>query len=75
MDAEIKDAVNMELAKKGLTKATGDTADLLVSYQTAVDKQKAVERVRDRWHWLGLRRHGHSDAIDDRGRDGQSRLL
>jgi len=40
LDTEIKDAVNMELATKGLTKATGDTADLLVSYQTSVDKQK-----------------------------------
>ena len=40
VSAEIKDAVDMDLTKKGLTKATGDTADLLVSYQTAVDKQK-----------------------------------
>ena len=29
-----------EMRKKGLTKATGDTADLLVGYQVAVDQQK-----------------------------------
>lgn len=39
-DEEIKQAVDAQLAKKGLTKATGDTADLLVGYQVAVNQQK-----------------------------------
>jgi|SRR6185312_2341115 len=39
-DEEIKQAIDAQLAKKGLTKATGDTADLLVGYQVAVDQQK-----------------------------------
>jgi hypothetical protein len=39
-DAEIKQAVDTQLAAKGLTKATGDTADLFVAYQIAVDQEK-----------------------------------
>lgn len=40
VDAEIKQAVDAQLATKGLTKVTGDKADLYVGYQTAVDQQK-----------------------------------
>ena len=40
MDAEIKQAVDTQLASKGLTKTTGDTADLYVAYQIAVDQEK-----------------------------------
>ena len=40
MDAEIKQAVDAQLAKKGLTKITNGNADLLVGYQTAVDQEK-----------------------------------
>jgi Domain of unknown function (DUF4136) len=40
MDAEIKDAVDAQLAKKGMTKTTDEKADLLVGYQIAVDKEK-----------------------------------
>lgn len=37
---EIKDAVNNTLTAKGLTQATGDTADLYVGYQRSVDQQR-----------------------------------
>ena len=37
---EIKEAVNNVLASKGLTQATGDTADLYVEYQCSVDQER-----------------------------------
>jgi Domain of unknown function (DUF4136) len=37
---EIKDAVNNTLTAKGLTQATGDTADLYVGYQCSVDQER-----------------------------------
>jgi len=37
---EIRDAVNNVLAGKGFTLATGDTADLYVGYQCAVDQER-----------------------------------
>jgi hypothetical protein len=40
MDAEIKQAVDSQLATKGLTKTDGDKADLLLGYQIAVDQEK-----------------------------------
>jgi uncharacterized protein DUF4136 len=39
-DAEIKSAVDSQLAAKGLTKTDADNADLLIGYQVAVDKEK-----------------------------------
>ena len=40
MDAEIKQAIDSQLASKGLTKTDRDKADLYVGYQIAVDQQK-----------------------------------
>src|SRR5215472_12890757 len=40
MDAEIKQAVDSQLAAKGLTKTDNDKADLYVGYQVAVDQEK-----------------------------------
>jgi len=40
VDQQIKQAVDAQLAQKGLTKSTGDTADLAVGYQVAVDQEK-----------------------------------
>ena len=40
MDQEIKQAVDSQLALKGLTKTDSDKADLYVGYQIAVDQQK-----------------------------------
>ena len=39
MDAEIKQAVDSQLASKGLTKTEGDKADLYIGYQTAVNQE------------------------------------
>ncbi len=40
VEQEIKQAVNNVLAQKGLTLATGDTADLYVGYQCSVDQER-----------------------------------
>ena len=40
VDGEIKQAVDTALSAKGLTKATGDSADMFVGYQVAVDQEK-----------------------------------
>ena len=40
VDAQIKQAVDSQLAAKGLTKTDGDKADLYVGYQIAVDQEK-----------------------------------
>ena len=39
-DAEIKQAIDTQLAAKGLTKTDSDKADLYVGYQVAVDQEK-----------------------------------
>jgi Domain of unknown function (DUF4136) len=39
-DAQIKSAIDQQLAAKGLTKTEDDTADLYVGYQVALDKEK-----------------------------------
>lgn len=40
MDEEIKQAIDAQLASKGLTKTDGDQADLYVGYQVSVDQEK-----------------------------------
>lgn len=39
-DTQIKQAIDTELAAKGLTKAEASSADLLVGYQVAIDQEK-----------------------------------
>jgi len=39
MDAQIKQAVDSQLASKGMTKTDDDKADLYIGYQTAVDQE------------------------------------
>jgi len=39
-DRQVKSAVDAELAKKGLTKSTTDTADLYIGYQAGVSTEK-----------------------------------
>jgi hypothetical protein len=40
VDAQIRQAIDGQLAKKGFTKTTTDSADLAVAYQVAVDQEK-----------------------------------
>jgi Domain of unknown function (DUF4136) len=47
VDAEIKQAVDSQLAAKGMTKTDSDKADLYVGYQIAVDQEK-------QWNAFGM---------------------
>lgn len=47
VDAEIKQAIDSQLAGKGLVKVDGDKADLLLGYQVAVDQEK-------QWNGFGM---------------------
>jgi hypothetical protein len=40
VDGQIKAAIDKALAAKGLTKATGETADLFIAYQVAVNQER-----------------------------------
>lgn len=40
VDAQIKQAIDSQLATKGLTKTDGEKADLYVGYQVSVDQEK-----------------------------------
>ncbi len=48
VDQEIKQAVDTQLASKGLTKTDSDTADLYVGYQCSVDQER-------QWSGFGMR--------------------
>ena len=47
MDAEIKQAVDSQLASKGMTKTDSDKADLYIGYQVAIDQEK-------QWNGFGM---------------------
>ena len=56
VDAQIKQAVDAQLATKGMTKTDADKADLLVGYQIAVDQEKqwnAYGMGGPRWGGMG----------------------
>jgi hypothetical protein len=48
-DRQIKAAVDAELAKKGLTKSEGETADLYIGYQAAIDTEKQYTSFDTGW--------------------------
>src|SRR5215469_9147373 len=47
LDAQIKQAIDSQLAAKGLTKIGNDKADLFIRYQVVVDKEK-------QWNAIGI---------------------
>jgi hypothetical protein len=58
-DAQITQAIDAELARKGLTKTDADNADLYIAYQVALDKEKRVDSYSTGgmgWGWYG---YGH----------------
>ena len=61
-DRQVKAAIDAELTKKGLTKATGDTADLYVGYQAAIDTEKQYTSFDTGWGygpgWYGAGWYG-----------------
>jgi hypothetical protein len=46
---QITQTIDAELAKKGLTKTDADNADLYVTYQTAIDKEKQLDAYNTGW--------------------------
>ena len=49
VDKQIKDAIDAELATKGLTKAEGDDANLYIGYQPAVGEEKQFTSYSTGW--------------------------
>ena len=49
VEKQIKDTVDSELAKKGLTKTDADSADLYVGYQTAMATEKQFTSYNTGW--------------------------
>ncbi|HZC43543.1 MAG TPA: DUF4136 domain-containing protein [Acidobacteriaceae bacterium] len=58
VDQEIKQAVDTQLAAKGLTKTDGDNPDLLVGYQAAVGQEKQFTSYNSSWGYGGGYRYG-----------------
>jgi hypothetical protein len=48
-DKQIKDALDAELAKKGLTRTDSDSADLYIGYQPAVGQEKQFTSYSTDW--------------------------
>src|SRR5689334_9190436 len=48
-DRQVKAAVDAELAKKGLTKTEGETADLFIGYQAALSTEKEFTSFDTGW--------------------------
>jgi len=49
VDKQIKDAMDTELATKGLTKVDGDDANLLIGYQPSVGEEKQFNSYSTGW--------------------------
>jgi hypothetical protein len=66
LDGQIRQAIDPELAAKGLTKTDNDNADLYVTYQIAVDQQKQWNAygTGGGWGWGGGMATATSSTID-----------
>jgi hypothetical protein len=53
LNKNIRDAIDAELATKGLTKVDTDTADLYVAYQAAVGQEKQFSSYSSDWGYGG----------------------
>src|SRR5579883_2524890 len=49
MDKQLKESVDAELTKKGLTLSEGENADLLIGYQAAVGQEKQFTSFNSDW--------------------------
>lgn len=49
VDKQIKDALDAELATKGLSKVDTETADLFIGYQTAIGQEKQFNSYGTNW--------------------------
>ena len=53
LDKQIKDAVDAQLAQKGLTKVDDDSANLYIGYQAAVNQEKEFTSYSTDWGYGG----------------------
>ena len=53
VDKQIKDALDAELATKGLSKTDSDSADLYIGYQTAIGQEKQFTSYSSDWGYGG----------------------
>lgn len=53
LDKQIKDAVDAQLAQKGLTKVDDDSANLYIGYQAAVNQEKEFTSYSSDWGYGG----------------------
>lgn len=54
LNTQVKQAVDSQMAAKGLTKAVdGEKADLLLGYQLAIDREKQINGFASGWGGLG----------------------
>jgi Domain of unknown function (DUF4136) len=49
VDRQVKEAIDAELSKKGLTKSEADSADLYIGYQAAVSQEKEFTSFNSGW--------------------------
>jgi hypothetical protein len=67
VDGQIKDAVDAELSKKGLTKSGADSADLYIGYQAAVGQEKQFTSFNTAWGpgpgWYGPGWYGAGGGV------------
>jgi len=49
VDQQIKQAIDSQLATKGLTKTAGDNADLLIGYQAGIGQEKEFSSYNSSW--------------------------
>lgn len=50
-DKQVREAIDAELSKKGLTKTDSDTADLYIGYQPSVGKEKELTSYSTGWDY------------------------
>ena len=62
-DRQIREALDGELAKKGLSKTDSDSADLFVGYQTAMNTEKEVTSFDSGWGYGPGWRYGGAPGI------------
>jgi hypothetical protein len=53
VDKQIKESIDAELAKKGLSKVEGENADLYIAYQTAIGTEKQFTSYNTDWGYGG----------------------
>src|ERR1700757_966783 len=54
LDAQVKQAIDSQMAAKGFTKvADGGKSDLLLGYQLMIDREKQINGFGDSWGGLG----------------------